>query len=145
MLEGTLSGFKILDLTHHIAGPYCTRLMAGTGAEVVKIEKPGEGDAARRIGPFFGDDPHPEKSGLFLYLNGGKKSVTLNLKTETGKKLFKELVKWADVLVENFEPRVMPSLGLDYERMEKINPKLVMTSFPTSARRVRTRTTRQLS
>ncbi|MBI4640742.1 MAG: CoA transferase [Candidatus Tectomicrobia bacterium] len=124
-----LSGLKVLDLTHLIAGPYCTKLLSEFGAEVVKIEKPGEGDLARRIGPFLNDIPHFERSGLFLYLNMGKKSITLNLRTVKGKKILFELVKWADVVVENFEPRVMPDLELAYEVLEKINPKVVMTSI----------------
>jgi len=129
MLAGALSGYKVLDVSHYIAGPYCTRLLAGYGAEVIKIEKPGDGDGARRLGPFVGDDPHLEKSAQFLYLNTGKKSITLNLKTRAGVKIFKALVKDADILVENFEPRVMPSLGLGYETLSAINPKLVMTSI----------------
>jgi crotonobetainyl-CoA:carnitine CoA-transferase CaiB-like acyl-CoA transferase len=127
--EQALSDVKVLDLTWHIAGPYCTKLLADFGADVIKIERPGEGDPARRMGPFFQDDPHPEKSGLFLYLNTNKRSITLNLKSETGKKIFKELVDDADIVVENFSPRVMPSLGLDYETLAKINPRLVMTSI----------------
>ena len=129
MTEQALSDVKVLDLTWHIAGPYCTKLLADYGADVIKLEKPGEGDPSRRMGPFFRDVPHPEKSGLFLYLNSNKKSITLNLKSETGKKIFKELVKDIDVLVENFSPHVMPSLGLDYETLEKINPNIVMTSI----------------
>ena len=81
------------------------------------------------MGPFFKDDPHPEKSGLFLHLNTNKRSITLNLKSATGKRILKDLVKDVDILVENFSPRVMPSLGLDYETLEKINPRLVMTSI----------------
>lgn len=129
MSEQALSGVKVLDLTWHIAGPYCTKFLADYGADVIKIERPGDGDPSRRKGPFLGDDPHPDKSGLFLYLNTNKKSITLNLKSETGKKIFKKLVKDTDILVESFSPRVLPSLGLDYETLEKINPKLVMTSI----------------
>jgi crotonobetainyl-CoA:carnitine CoA-transferase CaiB-like acyl-CoA transferase len=128
MAEQALAGIKVLDLGHHIAGPYCAKFLAGLGAEVIKIEPPG-GDPARGMRPFPDDIPDSEKSGLFLYLNTSKKGITLNLKTETGKKIFKEMVKVADVLVENFEPRVMPSLGLDYQTLEKINPGLVMTSI----------------
>ena len=129
MLAGALSGYKVLDVTHFIAGPYCTRLLAGYGAEVIKVEKPGSGDGSRRLGPFVGDDPHIEKSAQFLYLNTGKKSITLDLKTPAGVKIFKRLVKDADILVENFEPRVMSSLGLGYDTLSEINPKLVMTSI----------------
>jgi crotonobetainyl-CoA:carnitine CoA-transferase CaiB-like acyl-CoA transferase len=129
MKEHALSGTRVLDLTHYIAGPFCTKMLADYGAEVVKVERPGWGDAARRMGPSLNDEPHPERSGLFLYLNTNKKSITLNLKSAAGVKIFKELVKHADILVENFSPRVMPSLGLDYETLKKVNPKLVMTSI----------------
>lgn len=129
MEEQALSGLKVLDLTHFIAGPYCTKLMADLGAEVTKVERPGQGDGARALGPFFRDEPHPEKSGLFFYLNTNKKSITLNLKSDRGVRLLKELARDADVVVENFEPRVMPSLGLSYGELRGINLRLVMTSI----------------
>ena len=128
-MEQALSDVKVLDLTHYIAGPYCTKLLADYGADVIKIERPGTGDPARRIGPFPQDDPHPEKSGLFLYLNTNKKGITLNIKSETGRKVFKDLLKDIDIVVENFEPRVMSSLGLDYKNLSEIHPELVMTSI----------------
>jgi crotonobetainyl-CoA:carnitine CoA-transferase CaiB-like acyl-CoA transferase len=128
-MEQALSDVKVLDLTHYVAGPYCTKLLSDYGAEVIKIERPGTGDGARRMGPFLGDDPHPEKSGLFLHLNTNKQGITLNLKTDTGIRIFKELVKDADILVENFAPRVMPDLGLDYCILEELNPRLVKTSI----------------
>ena len=128
-MEQALSGVKVVDLTHYIAGPYCTKLLADFGAEVVKVERPGVGDGARRLGPFPGDEPHPEKSGLFLYLNTSKLGITLDLKTRRGVSILKELVREADILVESFSPRVMPSLGLDYTTLEKVNPRLVMTSI----------------
>jgi len=129
MMDQALSGVKVLDLTWYTAGPYCTKLLADYGAEVLKVEKAGTGDPARRMGPFYKNDPHPEKSGLFLHLNTNKKGITLNLKTTTGQKILKELVKDADILVESFSPRVMPNLGLSYRILEKINPKLVMASI----------------
>ncbi len=129
MAEQVLSDVKVLDLTWYIAGPYCTKMFADYGADVLKIEKPPEGDPARRIGPFLNDDPHPEKSLLFSHLNLNKRGITLNLKSETGKKIFKELVGDADILVENFSPGVMGRLGLDYETLKKINPRLIMTGI----------------
>ncbi len=129
MPEQALSDVKVLDLTWHIAGPYCTKLLADYGAEVIKVEKAGEGDPTRRMGPFFKDDPHREKSGFFLHLNTNKRGITLNLKSATGKKIIKELVSNVDILVESFSPRVMPSLGLDYRALKQINPKLVMVSI----------------
>ena len=128
-MDNVLTGIKVLDLTHYIAGPYCTKMLADYGADVIKIEKPGNGDGARRLPPFYRDDPHPEKSGFFLYLNTGKKGITLNLKTEAGRNIFRLLVKESDILVENFHPRVLPGLGLDYGNLEKINPALVMVSI----------------
>ncbi|MBI4496492.1 MAG: CoA transferase, partial [Chloroflexi bacterium] len=124
-----LAGVKVLDLGQMVAGPYCTKLLAGLGAEVIKVERPGPGDPARRVGPFPDDVPDAEKSGLYLYLNTAKRSITLNLKTETGKAILRRLVEWADVVVENFEPRVLPELGLDYASLERIKPSLVMTSI----------------
>ena len=128
-MEQALGDMKVLDLTHHRAGPYCTKLLADYGADVIKIEKPGVGDAARRMGPFPGDIPHQEKSGLFLHLNTNKRSVTLNLTSTTGQDIFRQMVKTADVVVESFRPGVMASFGLDYPNLEKINPGLVMASI----------------
>lgn len=129
MPDQALEGYKVLDLSWHIAGPYCTKLLAELGAEVIKVEATDGGDPARRMPPFFEDDPHPEKSLLFLYLNTGKKSLVLNIKTEKGKQILKQLIREADLLVENFSPRVMPELGLGYETLAEINPGLVMTSI----------------
>lgn len=134
MPEGVLAGIRVLDLSHYVAGPYCTKLLAEWGAEVIKVERPGTGDPARRIGPFYQDVPNPEASGLFLYLNTGKKSVTLNLKSEQGKEVIKRLAQDCDVLVENFSPGVMERLGLDYLTLEQVNPRLVMTSISNFGR-----------
>lgn len=119
---------RVLDLTHHVAGPYCAKLLADFGADVVKIERP-EGDIARSMPPFFNDEAHPDKSLLFAYLNTGRRSVTLNLKTSTGKALLERLAADSDIVVENFAPRVLPSLGLDYPALRRINPALVMVSI----------------
>ena len=126
---GALSGVRVLDLTHHVAGPYCTKLLADFGAEVVKIERPGVGDAARRFGPFAGDDPHPDKSLLFAYLNTSKKSVTLDLKSPTGRRIFHRLLSETDILIEGFSPRVMPTLGLRFDRLAERYPGLVVVSI----------------
>lgn len=127
--ESALAGARVIDLTHMVAGPLCTKCLAEYGAEVIKIERPGSGDPARSMGPFLNDTPGTDTSGLFSYLNTGKKSVTLNLKDPAGVQLLHELIRNADVLVENFEPRVMPSLGLSYEAVKEVNPRLVMTSL----------------
>jgi len=128
MGEPALSGLKVLDLTWHIAGPYCTKLLADYGADVIKVERPGAGDPTRSKGPFPADLPHPEKSGLFLHLNTNKRSVTLDLKSGAGKRIFLDLVKRTHILVESFRPRVMPSLGFSFETLTTLNPRLVMTS-----------------
>ncbi|MDY6892655.1 MAG: CoA transferase [Chloroflexota bacterium] len=126
-MEQALAGVKVLDLTQMLAGPMCTKYLADFGADVIKIERPPDGDPARMLAPFYNDEQHPEKSGLFLYLNANKRGVTLNLKSEMGKKLFMEMVRDVDIVVENFKPGVMERLGLDYETLAKVNPRLVMT------------------
>ena len=128
MTEQALSGVRVLDLTHYITGPFATKLLAGYGADVIKLERPDGGDPARKLGPFYHDEVSPEKSGLFLYLNMSKRGITLSLKHPMGVSIFKELVREADIVVESFRPGVMAKLGLDYATLEKINPKLVMTS-----------------
>ena len=129
MSEKALSDVKVLDFTHYIAGPYCTKLLADHGAGVLKVERPGRGDGARRLGPFPGDAPHPEKSGLYLHLNTNKRGITLNLKTEAAGKIVRELVKDVDIVVDNFRPGTMARFGLDYDSLKAINPALVVTSI----------------
>jgi crotonobetainyl-CoA:carnitine CoA-transferase CaiB-like acyl-CoA transferase len=102
MVETALADLRVLDLTHHIAGPYCTKLLADYGAEVFKIERPDGGDPARRYGPFPHDEPHSEKSALFLHLNTNKRGITLNLKTSAGKDLFTEMVRLVMTSISNF-------------------------------------------
>jgi len=129
MAIGALDGITVLDLGTDIPGPYCAKMLADYGAEVIKIEDPAGGDPARRAGPFPGDIPHPEKSGLFLHLNTNKRSVTLNLKTATGRDIFLDLVKRANVVIENGLPGAMDNIGLGWEDLAEVNPKLVMTSI----------------
>ena len=129
MPKRALEGLKVLELCHDVSGSYCTKLLADLGAEVVKIEMPGRGGAARNLPPFFHDIPDPEASGLFLYLNTNKLGITLNVATATGRDIFLELVKQADVLVEDNPPQRMKEQGLDYESLKEINPRLIMTSI----------------
>jgi len=117
---GPLKGLKVLDMTRVLAGPYCTMLMADLGADVIKVEMPGTGDDSRHFGPYQNGE-----SAYFMSLNRNKRSMTLNLKHEDGKKLLKELVKKVDVLVENFRPGTMEKLGLGYDVLKEINPKLI--------------------
>jgi len=127
--EKALQGVRVLELANLVSGPYCAKLLADLGADVVKIEEPLKGDEARRRGPFPDDVPHPERSGLFLYLNTNKRGITLDIKRATGKGIFKKLVKWADILVEDRPPGELKGLGLDYESLRTINPRLIMTSI----------------
>lgn len=128
-MVGALADVSVLDLTQGVAGPYCTKLLACFGAEVVKVEAPGVGDYMRRLGPFVGDDPHPETSIPFLYLNTGKKSVTLDLEEPSGRRLLLDLARKADIVVESFVPGRMAAWGLGYEVLSEMNPRLVMTSI----------------
>jgi len=129
MAEKVLEGIKILEFANFVSGPYCSKLFADLGAQVIKVEEPGVGDEARRRGPYLDDIPHPEKSGLFLYLNTNKLSITLNPKTKTAKEIFLGLVKWADILIEDKSPQEMEKLGLTYDTLKGINPRLIMTSI----------------
>lgn len=123
-----LKGLRVLDLTNVLSGPFCTLHLALLGAEVIKIENPKDGDLARKLG----NVPKLNKALMgtsFLAQNVNKKSLTLNLKTEDGKKLFKQLVATADVVVENFRPDVMTRLGLGYPVLKEINPRLVFCAI----------------
>lgn len=129
MAEKALQGVKVLELAELVAGPYCAKLLADLGAEVVKIEQPLVGDEARRRGPFLNDVPHPERSGLFLNLNTNKLGITLNIEVETGRQIFRQLADRADIVIEDKPPGVMESLGLDYEKLRATNPRLIMVSI----------------
>ena len=124
-----LEGLRVLEVGHLVGAAYATKLLADLGADVVKIEPPGSGDAARRRGPYPGGEPHPEKSGLFLYLNANKRGVTLDLTRHAGRTAFERLVATADLLVHNVHPTEMAAHGLDYARLSASNPGLVMTSI----------------
>jgi CoA:oxalate CoA-transferase len=126
--EGALSVYRILDLAD-IKGAYCTKLLADQGAEVIKIEKPEGGCPTRHIPPFAGDVPHIDRSLQFLYRDANKYGITLDLELPDGKRLFKKLVKTADVLVETYPPGYMESLGLHYAVLKEVNPRLVMASI----------------
>jgi crotonobetainyl-CoA:carnitine CoA-transferase CaiB-like acyl-CoA transferase len=113
--QGALAGLKVLELGEMVAAPYCTKLLADLGADVIKLERPDGGDPARRRGPFPGDAPDPEKSALFLYLNTSKRSLTLDLESEAGRERFLALAARADILVEDRAPGALADLGLGYE------------------------------
>ena len=119
-MDKALSNIIVLDLTRVLAGPYCTMMLADYGANVIKIEVPGKGDDTRAMGPKKND-----YSMYYAYVNRGKKGITLNLKEEEGKKMFIEMVKKADVVVENYRPGVMDKLGLGYDVLKEVNDQII--------------------
>ena len=133
MDDQLLTGIRVLDLSQDIAGPYMTRLMAGFGADVTKVEPP-TGDTSRRAGPFPNHIPHREKSALYLYLNTSKRGVTLDLWTATGRDLLLRLAESVDLVVESFRPGTLDDAGLGYDALSQTNPRIVLTSSPPSAR-----------
>ena len=120
-----LDGIRIIDMTHNQAGPACAQILAFLGADVIKLEEPKAGDVARTV--------HLEKPGtdslFFLLFNANKRSLTLNLKTDDGKRLFKEVVKQSDVLLENFGPGAMERLGLGWDVLRDLNPRLIYATI----------------
>jgi formyl-CoA transferase len=122
-LSSPLDGIRVLELANYMAGPFCGMLLADLGAEVIKVENPRGGDFSRQTGPFLSG----ESSG-FMALNRNKKSLTLDLKSSRGRALFLDLVRTADVLIENFRPGTMAELGLDYATLSAINPRLIFSS-----------------
>jgi crotonobetainyl-CoA:carnitine CoA-transferase CaiB-like acyl-CoA transferase len=117
--KGPLYGVRVLDLTEHMAGPFCTVILADMGAEVVKLERPGKGDSTRAWGD--GNERNP----YFRYINRNKKGITLDYKQPEGKALFLKLVAGMDVLVENYRPTVMPRAGLGYDALREVNSRLI--------------------
>jgi len=122
-----LSPYRVLDLTDE-KGFLCGKILADLGADVIKVERPG-GDHSRNIEPFYHNIPHPEKSLHWFAYNLNKRSITLNLETADGKKIFKRLVQTADFIVESFPVGYMESLGLDYSALRAVSPSIVMTSI----------------
>jgi formyl-CoA transferase len=117
--KGALNGLRVLDLTRVLAGPFCTMMLADMGADVVKIEEPGRGDDSRAFAPFRNGE-----SAYYMNLNRNKRGVTLNLKGK-GRDIFLDLVKQADIVVENYRPGTMEKLGIGYEDLKNVNPRLV--------------------
>ena len=124
-MKKALDGLRVIDMTHNQAGPACTQILAWLGAEVIKLEEPGKGDVARTNMRDQDSD-----SLFFLILNSSKKSLTLNLKTDEGKELFKKVIASSDVLVENFSPGALERLGLGYDVLSKVNEKLIYATTP---------------
>lgn len=122
-----LDGIRVLDISEGIAGPYCTRLLAGYGADVLKVERPG-GDPSRRLPPFPGDEPNQEASGTYLFLNTAKRGITLDWSTPTGRALLLRLLDRVDVLVESDGVTGLAWLGLTEEQLRAARPGLIVTS-----------------
>ncbi|MBW2221467.1 MAG: CoA transferase, partial [Deltaproteobacteria bacterium] len=120
-----LEGIKVLDLSRALAGPYCTMMLADMGAEVIKIEMPGRGDDSRSWGPPFVEG----ESAYFMSINRNKKSITLNMKSDKSTEIVHKLIKQSDVLVENFRPGAMERLGLGYEQVKAMNPRIIYCSI----------------
>src|SRR5581483_5328181 len=113
-MSGALDDIRVIEYAEMVSGPICGKMLSDMGAEVIKLEPPGWGDQSRQLPPFAGDVPHPEKSGLFLYLNTGKKSLTLDPAKPSGAAIFRNLLSSVDILLENQPPGFLASLGLDY-------------------------------
>jgi CoA:oxalate CoA-transferase len=126
-MERALQGIRVIDLSHVLAGPTATMLLADLGAEVIHVEPP-RGDDAREYGPFV-DRIDKDRSGYFISLNRNKKSLVLDLKQAKGKEILRELIKVSDVLVENFRPGTMDALGFSWEEVRQINPKIIYASI----------------
>ena len=124
-----LAGTTVLDFSEGIPGPLCAKLLAYMGAEVIKIERPGSGDTSRYVGPFHGDNPHYETSATYLYLNMGKRGITLDIETETGNSILHRILPDIDVVIESYAPGFMDSIGLGYSVLESDNPGLIYTSI----------------
>src|SRR5439155_1378397 len=128
-MPAAVDQLHVLEVGSGVAAAYAAKLLADLGASVIKVEPPGEGDATRARGPFPGDVPHPEKSGLFLYLNANKRGITLDLTRPRGREVLERLAARADLLVHDVHPREMAGRGLDYEHLSAMHPALVMTSI----------------
>lgn len=122
-VDGPFSGLLIVDLSHVLAGPFCTMLFADLGARVIKVERPGMGDDSRTFGPFLNG-----RSVYFDFINRGKESIALDLKNDADRRCFEALVRKADVVVENFRPGTIERLGYSYERLKEINSRLILAS-----------------
>ena len=127
--RGILAGLSVLELGRMVAAPYCGKLLADLGADVLKLERPGTGDPARKAGPFPDDVPHAERSALFLYLNTSKRGITLDPRGESGRDIFERLVAAADILIEDCDAAELEELELEPARLCALNPRLIVASI----------------
>jgi CoA:oxalate CoA-transferase len=128
-MDKPLAGIKVLSFEIQVAGPYCSMLLADQGASVVKVEQPGTGDTARAGAPMVSNERGESQSGYFLRFNRNKRSLTLNLKAEAGREIFRSLARSSDVLIENFRPGLLTEMGLGYADLAAENPGLVYASI----------------
>jgi CoA:oxalate CoA-transferase len=128
-MQKPLAGIKVLSFEIQVAGPYCTMMLADQGASVIKVEQPGSGDTARSGAPMITNERGETQSGYFLRFNRNKRSLTLNLKSEAGRQIFRDLARGSDVLIENFRPGLLTEMGLGYEDLSRDNPGLVYASI----------------
>ena len=124
-----LAGLRVLELGGMVAASYCGKLLASLGAEVVKVEPPKAGDPSRRRGPFPGDSPHPERSGMFLYLNTGKRGVTLDVDDPQGREMLRHLAAEADVVIHDSPPALAVERGLEQHALAEFNPRLIVAAI----------------
>ena len=128
-IPAAVAGLRVLEVGGLVAVPYCGKLLASLGADVVKIEPPKTGDPSRRRGPFPGDDPHPERSGTFLYLNTGKRGVTLDVDDPQGEQMLRQLTGAADVIIHDSPPVLAESRGLLRKNLQSLNPRLIVAAI----------------
>lgn len=128
-LPKPLEGLKVLSFEIQVAGPYCTMMLADQGADVIKVERPGSGDTARGGAPMLTGEDGERRSGYFLRFNRNKRSITLDLKQESGRELFRELAAQSDVVVENFRPGLLDEMGLGYADLSADHPELIYASI----------------
>jgi crotonobetainyl-CoA:carnitine CoA-transferase CaiB-like acyl-CoA transferase len=128
-MDGILAGVKVLELAHAPSGAFCAKLLADQGADTVKVEPPGKGDAARNEPPFIGGDPHPDRSTAFLALNTNKRGITLDVTHPEGRSLFLTLACDADVVIESFAPGALASLGIGYDTLVAQDPGAILLSI----------------
>ena len=128
-MQKPLAGIKVLSFEIQVAGPYCSMMLADQGAAVIKVEQPGSGDTARGGAPRITNERGEQQSGYFLRFNRNKRSLTLNLKSEAGRQIFRDLARGSDVLIENFRPGLLDEMGLGYDALSKDNPGLVYASI----------------
>src|SRR5438128_11578676 len=128
-MKRALDDIRVVEYAEMMSGPMCGKMLSDMGAEVIKIEPPGCGDRSRHLPPFAADVAHPEKSGMFLYLNTGKKSVTLDPIKPSGGVIFKNLVSEADIVIENHPAGLLASIGFVYESLLEFNHRLIVASI----------------